>query len=42
MQLKAIKGMKGHDNQQIRSTKDLVGKPVGVRVTFRWGCSLTF
>lgn len=34
--------MKGYHNQRFRSTKDLVGKPVGVRVTFRWGCSLTF
>ncbi len=27
--------MKEHDNQRIRSTKDLVEKSVGVRVTFR-------
>jgi hypothetical protein len=27
--------MKGYHNQRFRSTKDLVGKPVGVRVTFR-------
>jgi hypothetical protein len=30
-----MKGMQMIENQRVRSTKDLVGKPVEVRVLFR-------